>query len=399
MTSGSKFEHKPPGITTLQKEDPRKQERTEIASLKSNDTAVKYVKTKKKVSKKNKDNKVKPLSKKGRMEALIDISEISNEDETSTTKQQPFLPGHGKSVSRKRDTLYSDDIKNVQKAGNVVSIKEGTAVKVLKKTGPSEKALVKELPPERNNRAVSGGKNKSVVNETGNSLNVLNKTGPLDKVVVGKPPSEPDNEPIAGGENKFDLAYAEMTPDETEIESRVIGPKETESPVDAGQALRYHEEVTHGVYPEQKEEVLRSTDNDVRRPRNDKQRVRIARSGQSRLDYDEVKAFIDEYVKLYEEGDVEKFLSLFNKDATENGVSISQLKRKYERIFRNAINRYKLSNLSVNIQKNGIVKISGNYNIKRVVPGKGKVFKFKGAIEWLLRKENGHIEVLNLDYD
>ncbi len=117
------------------------------------------------------------------------------------------------------------------------------------------------------------------------------------------------------------------------------------------------------------------------------------------LDYDEVRAFIDRYVRLYEDGDLDGFMTLFSSDATENGVSISELEGKYRSIFHRAINRYELSNVTVKIMKGGVARIRGRYSIKRITPDDNRIYRFEGNITWILKKMKGGIEIIDLRYD
>jgi hypothetical protein len=117
------------------------------------------------------------------------------------------------------------------------------------------------------------------------------------------------------------------------------------------------------------------------------------------LQYEEVEAFIDEYVRLYEKGDIDQYLELFWHDATENGVPILELRGDYERCFDNKVNHYTLRDMTVDITGNDQAVIRGDYSIKRINYRKESVKKFKGKIEWRVEKKDNVLKIVQLIYD
>lgn len=111
-----------------------------------------------------------------------------------------------------------------------------------------------------------------------------------------------------------------------------------------------------------------------------------------------VDLFLEQYVHAYEEGDIEKFMSLFSKSAMENNrMNYDEIKRAYRKNFENARYRYALGN--VQFRKNGeSVVVDGAYSIRKFMQN-GEEATVRGDIRWVLAKEGGTFRIRKVDYE
>ncbi len=114
---------------------------------------------------------------------------------------------------------------------------------------------------------------------------------------------------------------------------------------------------------------------------------------------EEVLTFIGRYRDYYEKGRLEAFLSLFDKDAVENGRPVRSLVSSYQQIFMRSLNSYTLSNLSVERESPDMFKVRANYHIKRLVKDTGKQYEYMGWVAWRLKKTEQGFKILELRYE
>jgi len=111
-----------------------------------------------------------------------------------------------------------------------------------------------------------------------------------------------------------------------------------------------------------------------------------------------VNLFISRYTRAYEEGDIEKFMSLYVRSAVENGrMNYDEIKRAYKHNFEKSRYRYSLRN--VQFRKNGDdVIVVASYIINKSVDAGGEAL-VQGDIRWILAREGGALKVLKVDYE
>jgi len=108
-----------------------------------------------------------------------------------------------------------------------------------------------------------------------------------------------------------------------------------------------------------------------------------------------VNLFISQYTRAYEEGDIEKFMSLFSRAAVENGrMNYDEIRKAYKHNFEK--NRYRYTLKNVQFRKNGDdVTVAASYIINKSADA-GLV---QGDIRWTLAREGVALKVLRVDYE
>jgi curved DNA-binding protein CbpA/ketosteroid isomerase-like protein len=111
-----------------------------------------------------------------------------------------------------------------------------------------------------------------------------------------------------------------------------------------------------------------------------------------------VDQFIGRYIRAYEEGDIERFMSFFSRSAVENGrMNFDDIRRAYKKNFDNGRHRYSLRN--VQFRKNGDnVILAASYTINKSLDNGGEAL-VRGDIRWTLAREGGSLKILKVDYE
>ena len=101
-----------------------------------------------------------------------------------------------------------------------------------------------------------------------------------------------------------------------------------------------------------------------------------------------VNLFISQYTRAYEEGDIEKFMSLYVRSAVENGrMNYDEIRRAYKHNFEKSRYRYSLRN--VQFRKNGDdVIVAASYGINKSADAGGEAL-VQGDIRWVLARKGG----------
>ncbi len=111
-----------------------------------------------------------------------------------------------------------------------------------------------------------------------------------------------------------------------------------------------------------------------------------------------VNLFISQYVRVYESGDIDKFMSFYSSSAVENNsLRYDDIRRTYEKSFRNGRYTYILNNIQMKKDNNHII-LTGTYIIKGI-EGKYKGEQRRGTITWTLDRENGTLKIIRSDYN
>ncbi len=112
---------------------------------------------------------------------------------------------------------------------------------------------------------------------------------------------------------------------------------------------------------------------------------------------DEARAFIRDYISIYEKGDIDQFMALFSRSAIENGfIDYNGIRNIYVRTFERGESKYKIETIEIKPMEDHTL-VSGIYNIEQI-QRIGKKIKVSGKIRWRLMKEEGEIRILRSDY-
>lgn len=113
----------------------------------------------------------------------------------------------------------------------------------------------------------------------------------------------------------------------------------------------------------------------------------------------EAQKFLYEYVARYMKMDIEAFMALFSKGATENRMlPYADIYENYRKYFSNS------SSLSFHLQvysiqpSTGSAFVSGRYEVVQSLKPKGEQHLFRGNIQWSLVREDGSLKVLEVNY-
>ncbi len=114
---------------------------------------------------------------------------------------------------------------------------------------------------------------------------------------------------------------------------------------------------------------------------------------------EEARKFLDEYIARYKRMDVDAFMTLFSKEATENRIlPYDDIYEIYRKNFSNSIS------LSYNLEVYFIQPytrsafVSGRYEVVQSLKPKGQQKVFQGNIQWNLVRENGSLKIMEIDY-
>ena len=122
-------------------------------------------------------------------------------------------------------------------------------------------------------------------------------------------------------------------------------------------------------------------------------RISYAAPGNGNLE-EEVNLFMGQYRSAYEFGDINRFMSLYSKSATENGMGYDDIKRSYQKNFEGGRYSYMLTNPQVR-KEGDLVVLTGSFGVKRI--GQGQPIS-QGNIRWTLAKENGVLKIVKAEY-
>jgi hypothetical protein len=112
---------------------------------------------------------------------------------------------------------------------------------------------------------------------------------------------------------------------------------------------------------------------------------------------EEVNQFFDNYVDLYEQKDIDGFLSLFSIKAVQNHQDgIEVIRRIYTNFFNQSdILRYHMKG-KPRIYQN-VVEVEGRYELYQL-NNRGQRRVWVGSIKWVLTKEDGVLRIISIDY-
>ena len=114
---------------------------------------------------------------------------------------------------------------------------------------------------------------------------------------------------------------------------------------------------------------------------------------------EEARKFLDEYIVRYNRMDIDAFMTLFSKEATENRMfPYADIYEIYRKNFSNS------TSLSYNLKIYFIQPytrsafVSGRYEVVQSLKPKGQQNIFRGNIQWHLVREEGSLKIMEIDY-
>jgi hypothetical protein len=114
---------------------------------------------------------------------------------------------------------------------------------------------------------------------------------------------------------------------------------------------------------------------------------------------EEVRAFFGNYAMIYNQKNIEGFLSFFSPRAVQNQTDkFEEIKRIYTRFFRQSSElSYQIEGLKIEVYENG-AEAKAQFQVEQVLRAGGEIKVWKGSIRWVLHKENGALRIISLDY-
>jgi ketosteroid isomerase-like protein len=112
---------------------------------------------------------------------------------------------------------------------------------------------------------------------------------------------------------------------------------------------------------------------------------------------EEVNQFFDKYEALYNQKDINGFLSLFSSKAVQNHKDgIDKIRRIYTDFFNQSEELQYRTNRKMEIYQNAL-EVKGSYEIDQLNKrGERKVWS--GSIHWVLTREDGVLKIISVDY-
>ncbi len=114
---------------------------------------------------------------------------------------------------------------------------------------------------------------------------------------------------------------------------------------------------------------------------------------------EEVRAFFGNYTMIYNQKNIEGFLSSFSPQAVQNQTDkYEEIKRIYTRFFRQSAElSYHIEGLKIEVYENG-AEAKAQFQVEQVLRAGGERKIWEGSIRWVLHKENGALRIISLDY-
>jgi ketosteroid isomerase-like protein len=126
-------------------------------------------------------------------------------------------------------------------------------------------------------------------------------------------------------------------------------------------------------------------------------RVMTTPSGETTVE-EEVNLFLSKYADAYESADIDRFMGFYSKSAVENNtLHYDEIRHAYEENFRNRRYSYSLTNIDMQ-KSDDHIRVTGTYTI-RTLKGDSSGTVTTGNIRWTLKRENGALEIVRVDYN
>ena len=114
---------------------------------------------------------------------------------------------------------------------------------------------------------------------------------------------------------------------------------------------------------------------------------------------EDVRKFFANYIKRYNQKDLDGFLSLFSPKAVQNRQDgLERIRKIYANFFNQSEEiDYRMNDIKTEIYQNG-VEIKARYELLQILKKGGSKKTWRGDIRWVLVKEDGALKILSLDY-
>ena len=119
----------------------------------------------------------------------------------------------------------------------------------------------------------------------------------------------------------------------------------------------------------------------------------------SSVTVEEVRQFINEYTTRFMKSDLDAFMALFLRDATENRmIPYADIREAYRKtiLYSNSIT-YNLRVYSIQTYKRSAF-VTGRYEIIQALKRGGRQRVLRGDIQWDLVRENGSLKIREVNY-
>ena len=115
---------------------------------------------------------------------------------------------------------------------------------------------------------------------------------------------------------------------------------------------------------------------------------------------EEVTQLFENYVRYYNQKDIERLLSLFSRKAVQNLKDrFDQIREVYSDFFDESQElSYHIDDMKIRIDQNSVYVIDARYKVDQVLKKAGKTKTWMGDIRWILIRENGALKIRYLDY-
>ncbi|MCI5157126.1 MAG: hypothetical protein D3906_01570 [Candidatus Electrothrix sp. AUS1_2] len=172
-------------------------------------------------------------------------------------------------------------------------------------------------------------------------------------------------------------------------------PKEEREAAPARAADISKKEETHSIFTEkQYQEAV------VVKPTEKKIKKSIAATEGKQFPQEQIRDFLGIYTATYLSKDIKKFSQLFTRDAQENGIRFSKMRKKYIRLFR-AVRSidYHIDVLGIDIQDEGrSATVTGRFRMQLIYTPE-KMKNNTGTLTLFLIKDSGSFKVKGLSYN
>jgi hypothetical protein len=114
---------------------------------------------------------------------------------------------------------------------------------------------------------------------------------------------------------------------------------------------------------------------------------------------EDVRKFFANYIKRYNQKDLDGFLSLFSPKAVQNRQDgLERIRKIYANFFNQSQEiDYHMNDIKAEIYQNG-VEVKARYELLQILKKGGGNKIWRGDIRWALVKEDGTLKILSLDY-
>ncbi len=207
-----------------------------------------------------------------------------------------------------------------------------------------------------------------------------------------------------------EIRTKDQEPSPADSRTGAVPPSRREElPVLTGNIL----DLVRPVVPPQRERLAAAgTDNEAARRELPEKQIRTAESagvpaastipdgiGSNQLAKSDVESFMNRYISIYNEGNLDAFMSLFASDAVENGtMRHAEIRSAYRDTFRAAINRYRLWGMDIRIS-GSTASVSGIYSVDQYLAREDRWIQHSGSISWTLRREADGLKIVSVRYD